>query len=321
MRFRAILVAAAAVAAASCADDGDAAPRETGPSGVDTRGVETPTTLPATSDAAAPSATPPATVVVDGRTCITVDRRERCWIEHRPASLVGPAPLVIDLHGWTDTAEEQRAMSGFERLADDEGFTVVWPQGLVQSWNAGRLCCDPAAFNDFDDVGFLRTLVGLLVTTDEHIDPTRVYVTGLSNGCAMTQRFALEAADIVAAGACMSHYLLNRYGDGRIAAPLMELHGTADDVVLYDRDPFFGTGARQNFDRLASIDHCTGAPEVTEQTAQVTIETHTSCADGAQVALVTVAGGGHHLYLGDQSEVDTTRIAWEFMRRFSLPHR
>lgn len=248
---------------------------------------------------------------------MTSDGRERCWIEHQPAALVSPAPLVLDLHGWTDTPEEQRAMSGFEGLADEQGFTVVWPEGLVQSWNAGRLCCDPAAFNDFDDVGFLRALVDLLIATDDRIDPTRVYVTGLSNGCAMTQRFALEAADIVAAGACMSHYLLNRYGRGLIAAPLMELHGTADDVVLYDSDPFFATGARQNFDRLASIDHCTGRPVVTEHGREVTIETYESCADGAEVALVTVEGGGHHLYLGDQTDVDTTRIAWEFMRRFS----
>ena len=47
----------------------------------------------------------------------------------------------------------------------------------------------------------------------------------------MAQRFAFEAADIVAAGACMSHFLLNRYGNGAIPASFMTFHGTADDVV------------------------------------------------------------------------------------------
>lgn len=281
--------------------------------------IEAPTSTAGPSTVAVTTGAPVETWVDGaGKTCLRWDDRERCWVEHRPAGLRAdePAPLVIDLHGWGDTPERQRELSGFEAKADEYGFTVVWPKGIVQSWNAGRLCCDPAAFNGIDDPGFLRQMIEVLIATEPTIDPDRVYVTGLSNGCAMAQRFAFEAADIVAAGACMSHFLLNRYGNGAIPASFMTLHGTADDVVDYTLDEWFDTGARPNVARLADIDDCVGEPVVTWQDGDHRTETYADCPEGREIALTTIAGGGHHLYGGADTDVDTTEIAWQFMSRF-----
>ena len=75
----------------------------------------------------------------------------RCWDIYVPAGLTGDVPLVIDLHGWTESPSRQRAISGFDSLADSEGFIVVWPYGLCDSWNSGPGCCAPASEDNIDD--------------------------------------------------------------------------------------------------------------------------------------------------------------------------
>ena len=69
-----------------------------------------------------------------------------------PASYDGTSavPLVIDLHGFGRTKEFQRAQSGFEALAEAQGFIAVWPAGVDMTWNAGAPC---TANDTIDDVG------------------------------------------------------------------------------------------------------------------------------------------------------------------------
>ena len=57
-------------------------------------------------------------------------------------------PLLLDFHGFTMTAEEQRQYSRWDAVAEREGFLAVWPEGVadapseLRSWNindeAGR---------------------------------------------------------------------------------------------------------------------------------------------------------------------------------------
>src|SRR5437588_202921 len=41
-----------------------------------------------------------------------------------------PAPLVISMHGAGGWAVQQMEMSGWNRLADEQGFIVVYPSGV-----------------------------------------------------------------------------------------------------------------------------------------------------------------------------------------------
>ena len=52
-----------------------------------------------------------------------------------------------------------------------------------------RGCCDPTITLGTDDVGFLRKMVED-VTAEYDIDNSRVYWTGISNGCSMSQTMA-----------------------------------------------------------------------------------------------------------------------------------
>ena len=94
-----------------------------------------------------------------GAACVEHQGHYRCWEIHIPEGLTGKVPLVIDLHGHSESPSHQRRVSKFDALADSEGFIVVWPYGLAQSWNSGPVCCPPANEDDLDDVGFIRKLI------------------------------------------------------------------------------------------------------------------------------------------------------------------
>ena len=247
-----------------------------------------------------------------GDDCVEHKGYNRCWDIYIPEGLTGNVPLVIDLHGWTEGPSHQRAISGFQILADSEKFIVVWPYGLCGSWNSGAACCPPASEDDIDDVGFLRKLVEK-VSGQYDIDSNRIYVTGLSNGCAMAQRLANEASDIIAACACMSLHLLVPENPEYHAVSVMTMLGTDDDLY----EPGELPGALENFDTWKQMNHCTGDYTVTWSSGNSVAWTYQDCEDGTEVCLVTIDGGGHVLYKGVQTDIDTARLAWEFLKRFA----
>ncbi|PKP21237.1 MAG: phospholipase [Bacteroidetes bacterium HGW-Bacteroidetes-21] len=116
-------------------------------------------------------------------------------------------PLLIALHGGMGNGEkmEKLTQSGFNTLADEENFIVVYPNGIGRNWNDGRKSMPSnykAHNNTIDDVGFISALIKKLIETD-NVDPARVYVTGMSNGAMMTHRLAIELSDQIAAGAAV----------------------------------------------------------------------------------------------------------------------
>jgi polyhydroxybutyrate depolymerase len=249
-----------------------------------------------------------------GDDCVQHEGYYRCWDIYVPAGLTGSSPLVIDLHGWTSNPSRQRSFSGFDSLANSEGFIVVWPYGLCNSWNSGAKCCEPASSDNIDDVGFIRKLVEK-VSGQYNIDSNRIYVTGLSNGCAMAQRLANEASDIIAVAACMSLYLLVPEDTEYTPVSVMELHGTKDWAMDYEPAEF--PGALGNFNTWKTMNNCAGSYIVTWSSGKSFAWTYQDCDNGTEVSLVTIDKGGHVLYKGEETDIDTARLAWDFMKRFT----
>ncbi|HII19960.1 MAG TPA: prolyl oligopeptidase family serine peptidase, partial [Candidatus Poseidonia sp.] len=74
------------------------------------------------------------------------------------------------------------------------------------SWNAGDICCGIAHEEDVDDLNFIIGMVEHLIAT-QPVNPDRIYLSGWSNGCGMTQMLVVEASELFAAAGCMSFYL------------------------------------------------------------------------------------------------------------------
>ncbi len=138
------------------------------------------------------------------------DGLKRSYALHMPAkSPAGELPLVVVLHGGGGSGAGAARMTGFDALADEAGFMVVYPDGTdrpllhamgkpgLLTWNAGS-CCGYAQYKNMDDVGFIRAVVAD-VQKQHAVDAKRIYATGMSNGGMLSYRLACEASDLFAA--------------------------------------------------------------------------------------------------------------------------
>jgi poly(hydroxyalkanoate) depolymerase family esterase len=135
---------------------------------------------------------------------IEIDGRTRNHFVHTPPGYTGktPLPLVLVLHGATESANKVERLSGMSAKADQQNFLAVYPTGTgrlknVPTWNSGA-CCGHAMEHKIDDVAFLRALLER-VEKDYSVDPKRIYATGISNGGMMSYRLACELSDKFAA--------------------------------------------------------------------------------------------------------------------------
>lgn len=165
--------------------------------------------------------------------------RRRWWTVHEPAvrSSTGPLPVVLVLHGGGGNPRNAELMSGMSELADREGFLAVYPAGTgrfkrrLLTWNAGN-CCGYAMEQGVDDTAFLAAVIERLVK-EGRADPRRVFMTGMSNGAMMAQRFACERADLVAAIAPVAGQLnVGSCRPSRSVSVLM-IHGLKDEHAPY----------------------------------------------------------------------------------------
>jgi poly(hydroxyalkanoate) depolymerase family esterase len=111
-----------------------------------------------------------------------------------------PAPLVVALHGCTETADVYRQLSGWDTLAEAKGFIVLFPQ---QSSSRNYLDC----WNWFLPADMQRgsgepSIIAGMVSSVERsyaVDSHRVYVAGFSAGGAMANVMAATYPDVFAA--------------------------------------------------------------------------------------------------------------------------
>jgi polyhydroxybutyrate depolymerase len=217
---------------------------------------------------------------------------KREYLLHVPRSLdrTRPAALVLSLHGAGGWPVQQRDLSGWNELADREGFIVVYPAGRdapgPRVWHMGGER-DPRYIADLIDE----------LRREYDIDPKRIYVNGFSNGggmsfalsCRMPERFAaigmVGAALLLPSTWCKSSQPM----------PMIGIHGLRDTSyhggsswIAPHLEPFlpFGAGwARRN-----------GCAAVARDVAirdGVTRREYRECANDATVVLYTLRDGGH----------------------------
>lgn len=279
------------------------------------------TTATTTGTGGAPVACEPAGLS-PGETelTLTFDDRERVFDVQVPASYdnSAPVPLVLDMHGFSSNKEQQEAISGWNALAEAEGFVVVRPDGYFNSWNGGGFCCGTAQSLDLDDVGLMRAIVEE-VSSQLCIDPKRVYASGLSNGGALSHRLACEAADLFAAVAPVAYPLdFAPFSGCQPSRPIavMHSHGIFDTVV-----PYYGNltaaSTPDSFAYWAEVNGCTGDPVETYEQDGSTCETYESCDGGVEVRLCTIDGG--HVLYENLDSVPVAGLAWDFFKQHPLP--
>jgi poly(hydroxyalkanoate) depolymerase family esterase len=124
---------------------------------------------------------------------------------YAPRNLGKGAPLVVVLHGCTQTAAGYDNGAGWSRAADQQGFAVLFPE--QQRSNNPNLC-----FNWFNPSDMQRghgeplSIISMVrAMIEKHaLDHQRIYVTGLSAGGAMASVMLATYPDIFAGGAIIA---------------------------------------------------------------------------------------------------------------------
>lgn len=175
---------------------------------------------------------------------ISFQWRQRTTFLHIPPGLNSSDshPLVIVLHGAFSTGEKTALETGFNDLADQEHFLVAYPEGIglfgwLQHWNAGH-CCGKAADDKIDDIGFVMSVVDKL-SRELPVDPSRIYLAGMSNGGMLAYRILAEQPERFAAAAVVAGAISSRLPDVPEqklpntfqGTPLVIFHGDADQHI------------------------------------------------------------------------------------------
>ncbi|MDT8397718.1 MAG: PHB depolymerase family esterase [Pseudomonadales bacterium] len=251
-------------------------------------------------------------------------RRYRLYIpeSYDPAT---PSPLVISLHAAFLSPGSQQRITGWNEVADREGFIVVYPQatGFPRTWRG--LSDDEALARE---TRFFRDLIDKL-SADFNIDAGRIYANGFSNGAAMTFKLSCTMADRIAAFGMVALPVSSWeqcYDRRPVSAILFQ--GSADPLVPYAgganwltesplpafEDWFAGWGERNRCDGIAVFTPASG----------ISSRRYSNCAAGTEVVLYTLEGAGHVWpgglqFAGDTMEpytdsVDATVTMWQFFQ-------
>lgn len=225
----------------------------------------------------------------------------------RRALVSAPAPgaaLVLALHGRLGTPEGMAKLSGLAPSAGGPGLVVAFPEGVQRSWADARQAT-PSAKQGVDDVRFLAALIDALVQS-HGVDPTQVFVLGMSNGGFMALTLACRLGDTLAGVASVT----GSVSDALAAdcawpkpVPVALFLGDEDPLVPYGGGVVLGSRAGvQSADASARFfaqkNGCTGDAadeplldaDPTDGT-RITLRRWDACR--APVRLYTVRGGGH----------------------------
>ncbi|WP_227436545.1 alpha/beta hydrolase family esterase [Methylobacterium sp. W2] len=149
-----------------------------------------------------------------------------------PSRTVAEPPLLVMLHGCTQSPDDFAAGTGMNRLAETEGFLVVYP---AQSMRAhGQRCWNWYQPGDQGrGSGEAEIIAGLTraVMSEYKVDTRRVYIAGLSAGGAAAANIALAYPDLYAAVGVHSGLAAGCAGDISTALTTMRL-GPSGSVVI-----------------------------------------------------------------------------------------
>jgi polyhydroxybutyrate depolymerase len=264
----------------------------------------------------------PALTPGDHTLTLATPEGQRQVFLHAPPGAYKPRPLVIALHGAGETGNDFADDTGFSRLADREGFLVAYPSAGSPNafWNmSGQVA------GGSDDVEALERSLDQLEAA-VCVDRARVFVTGVSNGGGMTARLACELSERLAGAASVAggYRSLPPCQPDR-PLPVLEIHGTADQVVPYGgKPPDYGGSVARWLAQWRRIDGCQGKADRLRPAPGVTEIAWRHCSAGTRVEHVRLDGAAHGWPGGPRTQPPPAPFAatwrtWQFFR--SLPPR
>lgn len=263
---------------------------------------------------------------------------------YQPEHLADRPALLLALHGSKGDGARFRRFTNraFERMADEHGFLVAYPDALGGQWNDCRMTAAyHAALTGVDDIAFLQA-VARRAEEMAGKQLAGIFAVGYSNGGHLLFRAAFEhPSEFTALAVIGAHLPLQGEHACRPrnkAVPIFFVSGTDDPVNPWAggevRIPGGGAPGRVRSaeDSAAYFRKLAGAQETPvvrmypdrDTTDGARVETRRWVGnEGVEVVLMVVHGGGHTLpyptakfpaqFVGGTSrDVDGAKIIWDF---------
>jgi len=225
---------------------------------------------------------------------ITHDGLKRRTLVHIPSDNQGtkPLPVVLNFHDEGKGPESQRRESQMNRLADQYGFMVVYPEATGKALRF-----------DMDDVGFVSDLLDHL---QDHyqIDDKRIYATGLGNGAAMAYGLASELPNRIAAVAAVDGVMGEDTPGPKRAVPIVHFQGLKDEKIS-------DQAVSNTIAQWMEVNNCLEKPVGVNTEQYFVMERYEPAPGerGAPVVLYKLTNIGHQWPLGP---FNAGAIMWEF---------
>lgn len=240
-----------------------------------------------------------------------------------------PVPLVFNFHGLSSSALQQQLYGNFMPIADTANFIIVHPDGSYlfgnQFWNTGIV---PSP----NDVAFTNDLINYL-QGEYSIDGSRIYSCGMSNGGIMSYYLACNLPNRITAIASVTGCMFNLWQPScnpPRAIPVMEIHGTADEIVPYIGSMDFAhtdTTVKkwQRHNNCNPVPTTFSVPNINAgDNSTVVNYRYTGGTDGSSVELYKVTGGSHSwpgayaIIPNTNQDFNASVEIWRFFRQYRL---
>jgi polyhydroxybutyrate depolymerase len=298
---------------------------------------------------------PTAADRADATVSLSSGGQNRTYLRQLPSTYDAqqPLPLVINLHGFSQSGRAQENLSGMGAFGKSRGFITVSPNGLGSPpyWDTQE--------NSRDTV-FIGALLDQ-TASQLCVDRTRVYVSGMSNGAFFAASVACRYPDRIAAVAGAGGLRYPAWCHSGRPVPALAFHGTADTFVRYEGGigssaavlpapdgsgrtlGQVGAGGDERFvpatfrqaapaviEQWATRNGCSLPLRTTAVASDVSLLSAT-CPSGAAAALYRVSDGGHTWPGGTSSgvgsimfgrttrSISATSLIWEHFSRYALP--
>ena len=240
---------------------------------------------------------------------------ERSYVLYNSASSTQQRaqPLIIALHDDGSSARNLVRISQgrLNKLAEENGFMVVYPEGLRKNWTfSTSATSSPGVADSEGDVGFIKKLIESL-RQEAAIDDRRIYVVGMGSGGALAYQLACEVPEMFRAIGVVASSMPAQnmqFCEGASGTSLVVINGTENPVISYGGgEAELMNGAMLNvlsteetmalwLKKNGCLYHAKEnlLPDVdSRDNTSISKHLYVGCESDVQVVLYKVGGGGH----------------------------
>jgi len=240
-------------------------------------------------------------------------------------------PLLFSLHGYTSLALWNLSYTGFQSIADEENFIVVYPQGLTLNstgethWNVGGWTIGSQS----NDIDFISDVIDW-TNKNYKIDLSRIYSVGMSNGGFMSYRLACNLSNRIAAigsvTGSMTPEILESCKPNH-PTPVIQIHGKLDFTVPYSGNSYM-LPIDDVIEYWRDYNNCEKSPisnEILDNDGDNfggLVSRYENCLNDVSFELYLLDKMGHewpsyHREDGP-SDIDSASILWDFLSKYDI---